>query len=92
VDSSVGRRRKYCRQSCRQRAYEQRSLTAGTSIADDAVILSAVEAEALLDRLFSLRCAAEDLATAIDEQAGHDELSQLCAALVEQARAAERVR
>mgnify|MGYP000120794922 CR=1 FL=1 len=44
IDSDLGRRRKYCKRSCRQRAYEQRALTQGTSIPHDAVILTAAEA------------------------------------------------
>ena len=48
--TGTGRKRRYCRQSCRQRAYEQRSSTKGTSIPDDAVVLTAEEASAAADR------------------------------------------
>ncbi|GAB11242.1 hypothetical protein GOARA_065_00360 [Gordonia araii NBRC 100433] len=92
VDSSLGRRRKYCRQSCRQRAYEQRTLTAGTSIPDDAVILRPEEVRDLADRLFELRCAAEDLRTALSEDADGATLAELADAVLEHAAAAERVR
>lgn len=92
TDSETGRRRKYCRQSCRQRAYEQRNAVAGTSLAADSVILSAQEAQDMLDRLFMLRCAAEDLATAITEGADRDELSGLSDELLVLARDAERMR
>ncbi|MEE2061897.1 hypothetical protein [Rhodococcus artemisiae] len=88
----TGRRRRYCRRSCRQRAYEQRATAASTGLAADAVVLSALEAEALTDRAFEVRCAAEDVATAVDEGAGQVELRRLCAELVELARAAERLR
>jgi hypothetical protein len=43
----MGRRRQYCRQSCRQRAYEQRASingVKGASLPADAVVLSAEEA------------------------------------------------
>ncbi|GGF42737.1 hypothetical protein [Williamsia phyllosphaerae] len=92
VDSETGRRRKYCKQACRQRAYEQRSQVSGTSVPADAVILSTAEAEQLVDRLFELRCAAEDVATAVAEKASHDELTGLCRRLLEQAADADRLR
>jgi len=92
ASAGVGRRRRYCRQSCRQRAYEQRNAVKGTSIPADAVVLSPDEASALSDRMFELRCAAEDVATAIDEKADHSELSELADRLVRMARDAERFR
>ncbi|MFT3900083.1 MAG: hypothetical protein QM728_07570 [Gordonia sp. (in: high G+C Gram-positive bacteria)] len=92
ADSGVGRKRKYCQQSCRQRAYEQRTLTAGTSIPDDAVILRPDEVRELADRLFELRCAAEDLRTALREDADAATLADIAESVVELAVAAERVR
>lgn len=44
------------------------------------------------DRVFSLRCAAEDVATAVDDGADATELARLCATLVELAIQAERWR
>ena len=35
ADSGLGRRRQYCRQSCRQRAYEQRALVKATSFTSE---------------------------------------------------------
>ncbi|MFB7874631.1 MULTISPECIES: hypothetical protein [unclassified Nocardia] len=92
VDSESGRRRRYCRQSCRQRAYEHRSSLKGTGIPEDAVVLSAQEVTDLADRWFAARCAAEDVATAVGEGADAAELAQLSATLVELAREAERLR
>ncbi|MFG1781581.1 hypothetical protein ACGFIU_04020 [Rhodococcus oryzae] len=92
ADVGIGRRRRYCRQSCRQRAYEQRSAVKGTSIPADAVVLTADEAAALVDRMFEVRCAAEDVETAVAEGAQQSELASLCARLVELAREAERFR
>lgn len=85
----MGRRRQYCRQSCRQRAYEQRALVKGTSLAPDSVVLTAEEAAQLSDRVYQVRCAAEDLATAVDEGAASAELRQLCEALMVAAKAAD---
>ena len=85
----MGRRRQYCRQSCRQRAYEQRALVKGTSVAPDSVVLTADEAAQLSDRVYQVRCAAEDLATAIDEGAASAELRDLCAELMYAAKAAD---
>lgn len=88
----MGRRRQYCRQSCRQRAYEQRASlnrTGETALPDDAVVLSADDAADLSDRVYQVRCAAEDVATALDEGAGARELRELCDVLISAARAAD---
>lgn len=88
-DAGMGRRRQYCRQSCRQRAYEQRAQVKGTSVAPDAVVLTADEAADLSDRIYQVRCAAEDIATAADEGAVGAELRELCEALLQAAKAAD---
>ena len=92
TDAGMGRRRQYCRQSCRQRAYEQRaSLNRGGAgaLPADAVVLSADDATDLSDRVYQVRCAAEDVATALDEGAGSTELRELCEVLIRAARAAD---
>ncbi|MGE2688857.1 hypothetical protein [Mycolicibacterium pulveris] len=89
ADAGLGRRRQYCRQSCRQRAYEQRTLVKGTSLAPDAVVLTAEEAAELADRVYQVRCAAEDVATAINEGADNGELRELCDELMRAAKAAD---
>ena len=85
----MGRRRQYCRQSCRQRAYEQRAQVKGTAVHADAVVLSAEEAADLADRVYQVRCAAEDVATAVDEGASAEELRRLCQELMRAAKAAD---
>jgi hypothetical protein len=88
----MGRRRQYCRQSCRQRAYEQRASLhhgGGAALRDDAVVLSADDAADLSDRVYQVRCAAEDVVTALDEGAGEPELRELCNTLIRAARAAD---
>ena len=61
----------------------------GTTLAPDAVVLSAEEASELSDRVYQVRCAAEDVATAVDEGAGGTELRELCDALMRAAKAAD---
>jgi hypothetical protein len=85
----MGRRRQYCGQSCRQRAYEQRSVVKGTSLSPDSVVLTADEAAELSDRVYQVRCAAEDVVTAVDEGAEPTELRELCDALMRAAKAAD---
>ncbi len=95
TDAGMGRRRQYCRQSCRQRAYEQRAslsrgeVGASSALPVDAVVLSADDAADLSDRVYQVRCAAEDVATALDEGAGAPELRELCDVLIRAARAAD---
>lgn len=55
----------------------------------DAVVLSAEEASVLSDRVYQVRCAAEDLATALEEGAAAAELRELCDAVMRAARAAD---
>jgi hypothetical protein len=89
ADAGLGRRRQYCRQSCRQRAYEQRALVKGTAVPADAVVLTAEEAAELSDRVYQVRCAAEDVATAVAEGAAPAELRRLCEELLDSAKAAD---
>lgn len=88
----VGRPRRYCSQSCRQRAYERRSAVQRGGLPEDAVVLSAAELADLQDRLFQLRCAAEDVVTAADDGAEAGELKTLAATVVENAHGLERLR
>lgn len=86
-----GRRRKYCSDSCKQRAYERRNDVAGTTIPRDAVIMRPERAETLRDHLFALRCAAEDIATAAAEGAEPEEIESLCGELVTMAKKIEKL-
>jgi hypothetical protein len=61
----------------------------GTSVAPDSVVLTADEAAQLSDRVYQVRCAAEDVATAVEEGAGGRELRDLCEALMRAAKAAD---
>lgn len=52
-------------------------------------MLTAEEASELADRVYQFRCAAEDVATAVEEGADGDELRELCEALLTAAKAAD---
>ena len=79
---SVGRPRRYCGQSCRQRAYEQRSATAKAGLPDDVVVVRRAELDGLQDRLYQLRCALEDVQTLLTERPTKAELERSLADLV----------
>lgn len=89
---SLGRRRRYCAQACRQRAYENRNALQRGGLPADAVVQSAEERDDLADRLYQVRCAAEDVATALAEGARPGELELLVDHLVLSARQAEHIR
>ena len=89
---NVGRRRRYCGQSCRQRAYERRTALQRSGLPEDAVVLSDTEVAALQDRLFQLRCAAEDIVTAADDGAGTAELRRLADEIAHAAKDLEQLR
>ena len=78
-----GRPKKFCSPSCKQRAYEARLQKRGGG-------LSARRRQAKEDRFFELRCAAEDVATAVEEGASATEIKALTSELVELARQIER--
>jgi hypothetical protein len=89
---NVGRRRRYCGQSCRQRAYERRTALQRSGLPEDAVVLSDTEIAALQDRLFQLRCAAEDIVTAADDGADVRELRGLAEEIARAAKDLEQLR
>lgn len=73
---SIGRRRQYCGQACRQRAYEKRrEQVGGLAVNADSVAVRRTELEHLQDRLYVLRCAVEELADALADKADADELA-----------------
>lgn len=89
-----GRPRKFCSRSCRQRAYEQRA----SQPAADAPTPTSTRlgtpgdtGDELGDQLFELRCAAEDLVTAMDEGAEPAELRGMATDLVRLAHRAEQL-
>ena len=61
----------------------------GTSLSPDSVVLTADEASELSDRVYQVRCAAEDVVTAVDEGAESTELRELRDALMRAAKAAD---
>ncbi len=61
----------------------------GTALPADAVVLSAEEAADWSDRVYQVRCAAEDVATAVEEGAPAADLRKLCGGLLRAARAAD---
>ncbi|KAB1503616.1 hypothetical protein F7230_00305 [Corynebacterium sp. 320] len=87
-----GRHRKYCGQSCRQRAYEQRARLKNTGIEEDSIILRPSAVNALHDQLFELRCAAEDIVTAVSEGEDPQAMEELTNELLDLARKVERFR
>ena len=91
-EGGTGRRRRYCRRSCRQRAYEQRRSLRMQDLPEGTVVLTEVESADLMDRMFQLRCACEDLRTAITEGEDAAELVRMSEDLVAAARRAERLR
>ena len=91
-----GRRRKYCGDSCKQRAYEARrgipARTRNTLEAFESDEVGVQRAESIRDRLFELRCAAEDVATAAKEGADAEEIESLCTELVTMSKKLEQIR
>lgn len=92
ADTEMGRRKQYCRQSCRQRAYEHRNAHKAAGLPADVTVLTTREMADWSDRVFAARCAAEDVAIAIREGASTEDLRALADMLVELMKEAERLR
>lgn len=67
-------------------------MTSRLHLPEGTVVLTEAEATSISERAFMLRCAAEDLQTAVDEGASTKEIGELAAELVRSAREAERIR
>lgn len=65
---------------------------ASAGLPEDAVLLTADERQLLADKLFQVRCAAEDVATAVADGAAGGELGALVDQLLATARDAEVLR
>lgn len=63
-----------------------------TGLPEDAVVLSSTEISTLQDRLFQLRCAAEDVVTAAEDGADARELRRMAEEVAVTARDLERLR
>lgn len=63
-----------------------------SDLPEDTVVLTEGETSDLMDRMFQLRCACEDLRTAIVEGEDVAELTRMSEDLVAAARRAERLR
>lgn len=89
-----GRPRKFCSRSCRQRAYEQRASQPAADAPAPTGTRPGTPGDTgaeLGDQLFELRCAAEDLVTAMDERAEPAELRGMATDLVRLAHRAEQL-
>ncbi|MDO5077368.1 MAG: hypothetical protein Q4D83_08790 [Corynebacterium sp.] len=90
VSRGRGRPRRYCSRSCRQRAYEQRNHRTGKNIPAEGIHFTPEQLEQFHDRLFALRCSAEDIHVALqDEEPDNKELQQLCNELIQLAKTIE---
>lgn len=89
--ASVGRPREYCSRSCRQRAYEHRHVGTADNATEQVVVVRRSQLDDLRDRLFALRCAVEDVDTALAEHASPAELERVCRELVHSAGDLDRL-
>ena len=67
ITPGPGRRREFCRRSCRQRAYEARAAGARAQAGPDAIVVSERALADLQDRLWVLECALRDARTVVDD-------------------------
>lgn len=61
VPEGPGRPRAYCRQSCRQRAYEARHHAGQLGLAEGELVMTRRDLEQVLDQIYVLQAAVEDV-------------------------------
>ena len=66
--TDIGRPRRYCRQSCRQRAYESRRRSAELGLGDDELVVTRNELDDARDRLYLIETALGDARNGIDDR------------------------
>jgi hypothetical protein len=84
--SRPGRPRLYCRQSCRQRDYEARRRAAELGLSESEVVLARGQLEALVDQLYVLEAAIEDVDGDLARASGPDDYRDALAWLLDAAR------
>lgn len=65
---TTGRPPKYCRRSCRQRAFESRQRGVALGVADDELVITRNELDDVNDRLFDISLAAADARSQVDDR------------------------
>jgi hypothetical protein len=86
VVAATGRPRRFCRSSCRQRAYEARRRAAEVGLSEHELVLARTQLDDLHDRLYVLECAIEDVERDVSATATRAELREAIDWLFEAAR------
>jgi hypothetical protein len=86
VAAATGRPRRYCRPSCRQRAYEARRRAAEVGLSEAELVVARSQLDELHDRLYVLTCAVEDVERDLRDSATRAEYREAIDWLLEAAR------
>jgi hypothetical protein len=82
-----GRRREFCRRSCRQRAYEARRRAHELGLGEHQLIVTRAELDELRDQAFVVRSAIDDARRAMDRTTDVREARELLDWIVQAAEA-----
>jgi hypothetical protein len=82
----TGRPRRFCRPSCRQRAYEARRRAAEVGLSEAELVVARSQLDELHDRLYVLACAVEDVERDLNDSATRAEYREAIDWLLEAAR------
>jgi hypothetical protein len=86
IAAGTGRRRRFCRSSCRQRAYEARRRAAEVGLSERELVVARSQLDELHDRLYVLACAVEDVERDLTVSATRAEYREAVDWLLEAAR------
>jgi hypothetical protein len=73
--AGVGRPRRYCKQSCRQRDYEARRRASELGLGEAEIVLARAELNTLTDLLYVLEAAVEDVDQDLARSAEPDDVA-----------------
>jgi hypothetical protein len=82
----TGRRREFCKRSCRQRDYEARRRADELGLSESELVVARRELDELYDRLYVLECAVEDVERDTAGQPTKHDLASALAWLLEAAK------
>jgi hypothetical protein len=83
---ALGRPRRFCRSSCRQRAYETRRRAAEVGLSETELVVARTRLDQLHDLLYVLECAVEDVERDLTPTATRAEYREALDWLLEAAR------
>lgn len=86
LSSTVGRPAKYCKRSCRQRAYESRKRAYELGLTEYELVITKESFEQLRDKVWALSCAIQDVEADLVQDSSPEEVRKALDWMLDNAR------